>query len=71
MTWENLPSISPFFNEKFMTMPTFAAPITGRMLSFDKEKENNCVIKPEPATEPEKSGLMGASPNIVGRDGVF
>jgi hypothetical protein len=36
---DNLPSISPFYSEKFMTMPTYAKPITGKLLSFDKENK--------------------------------
>ena len=40
----SLPSVSPFFNEKFMQVPTELNPVTGRLINFDKENSRNATI---------------------------
>ena len=39
-----LPSVSPFFQDKFMNTPTEIKPVTSRLLSFERQKENSATI---------------------------
>ena len=38
-----LPSVSPFFQDKFMATPTLIKPVTSKLLSFEAQKENHAA----------------------------